>query len=126
MLFKEHADLPADLEDGGHRLAKARRKPKQQMVRAIDGTAERKAALAFEKEERRRERERRKEETAQEKERQQRRRAVDKAQAALEQAEREHDERAAAIQAERDAIDRKSQVEDERWEKLRKALLREK
>ena len=51
------------------------------------------------------------------KERERRQRAVDKAQAALEEAEREHDKRAAALDAERTAVEKQSQAEDVRWEK---------
>ena len=51
------------------------------------------------------------------KERERRQRAVDRAQAALEEAEREHDKRAAALDAERTAVEKQSQAEDVRWEK---------
>jgi hypothetical protein len=75
-----------------------------------------------------REREEAKEEAAQEKERERRQQAVAKAQAALDEAMREHDERAATLNEERDALDQKSQAEDERWaleeKKLESALRR--
>jgi hypothetical protein len=124
--FGEHAELPTDLGDG-ERPAKAVRKSKGHKAkkpssRPVDKAAERKAALAFEKEQKRRERERASEEVARQKERERRQEAVDKAQAALETAEREHAKRAAAIQLEVDALEKKSQAEDARWDKERGRL----
>src|SRR5215472_1428678 len=64
--FKEHAELPTDL--GGDDISKragtrsVRPKPLKHPERAKDQAADRKAALAFEKEQERRERERAKEE----------------------------------------------------------------
>ena len=124
--FGEHAELPTDLGDG-ERPAKAvwkskGHKAKKPSSRPVDKAAERKAALAFEKEQKRRERERASEEVARQKERERRQEAVDKAQAALETAEREHAKRAAAIQLEVDALEKKSQAEDARWDKERGRL----
>jgi len=124
--FGEHAELPTDLGDG-ERPAKAVRKSKGHKAkkpssRPVDKAAERKAALAFEKEQKRRERERASEEVARQKEHERRQEAVDKAQAALETAEREHAKRAAAIQLEVDALEKKSQAEDARWDKERGRL----
>ena len=124
--FGEHAELPTDLGDG-ERPAKAVRKSKGHKAkkpssRPVDKAAERKAALTFEKEQKRRERERASEEVARQKERERRQEAVDKAQAALETAEREHAKRAAAIQLEVDALEKKSQAEDARWDKERGRL----
>ena len=124
--FGEHAELPTDLGDG-ERPAKAVRKSKGHKAkkpssRPVDKAAERKAALAFEKEQKRRERERASEEVARQKERERRQEAVDKAQAPLETAEREHGKRAAAIQLEVDALEKKSQAEDARWDKERGRL----
>jgi hypothetical protein len=52
--FMEHADLPTDLAGNGpkHRPKKTLAKPKEQVPRTTDDEAARKAALAFEKEER--------------------------------------------------------------------------
>lgn len=124
--FGEHAELPTDLGDG-ERPAKAVRKSKGHKAkkpssRPVDKAAERKAALTFEKEQKRRERERASEEVARHKERERRQEAVDKALAALETAEREHAKRAAAIQLEVDALEKKSQAEDARWDKERGRL----
>jgi hypothetical protein len=118
--FGEHAELPIDL--GGSGPTKATRKSKgskakQPSSRPIDKAAERKAALAFEKEQKRRERERASEETARQKDRERRQQAIDKAQAALDKAEQEHAKRAAAIEAEVEALEKRSQTEEARWDK---------
>ena len=114
--FGEHAELPTDL--GGPGPTKAVRKSKgrtakQPPSRPIDKAAERKAALAFEKEQKRRERE----EAARQKDRERRQQAVDKAQAALNKAEQEHSKRAATIQTEVEALQKRSQAEQARWGK---------
>jgi hypothetical protein len=122
--FKEHAELPTDLGDG--RPTKAARKSKgsrtKKPSRPVDKTAERKAALAYEREESRREAERAREEAARQKERERRQQAVDKAQAALDDAEQEHAKRAAAIEAEVEALEKKSQTEQARWHKEKERL----
>jgi flagellar biosynthesis GTPase FlhF len=123
--FSEHAELPTDLGGGGP--AKAARKPKGSQAnkrpsRPVDKAAERRAALAYEREQRRRELERAKEEAARQKERERRQQAVDKAQAALDKAEQEHAKRAAAIQAEVEALEKRSQTEEARWDKEKERL----
>jgi hypothetical protein len=121
--FKEHGDLPTDLSKvDGRKPREYRPKAKKPSAGTMDGKATHKAALAFEKEERRRERERQKEEAAQEKERERRGEAIEEAQAALEKAEREHEKRAAAIDAERAFLEKRSQSEHQRWETERKKL----
>ncbi|WP_035716487.1 hypothetical protein [Bradyrhizobium genomosp. I (2014)] len=122
--FSEQAELPSDL-GGDRRSTKAARKSKSAMKpssRPVDKAAERKAALAYEREERRRESERAREEAARQKERERRQQAVDKAQAALDKAEQEHAKRAAAIQAEVEALAKRSQTEEARWDKERERL----
>ncbi|PPQ19418.1 cell envelope biogenesis protein TolA [Bradyrhizobium sp. AC87j1] len=124
--FSEHAELPTDL-DGGGRPTKAARKSKRPVSkepssRPVDKVAERKAALAYEREERRRADERAREEAARQKERERRQRAVDKAQAALDRAEQEHAKWAGAIQAEVEALAKRSQTEDARWSKEKERL----
>ena len=92
--FSEHAELPTDLGGGGRPTKAARKsarhKPKKTSAGPVDKAAERKAALAYEREQKRRERERAREEAARQKERERRQQAVDKAQAALDKAEGEH------------------------------------
>jgi hypothetical protein len=122
--FGEHADLPRHLsgDEPNHKRANARAKPKKQVPQPNDNKAARKAALAFEREQRRRDSERRKDETAREKERQRRQQAIAKAQAALEKAKRDHDRRAGTIEAERAAVEKRSRAEEARWEKQKEKL----
>jgi hypothetical protein len=112
--FSEHAELPTDLGGGGPTKAARKSKgpkAKQRSSRPVDKAAERKAALAFKKVQKRRERERASEETARQKDRERRQQAVDKAQTALDKAEQERAKRAAAIQAEVEALEKRSQAE---------------
>jgi hypothetical protein len=123
--FGEHAELPTDL--GGPGLTKAARKSKgskakQPSSRPIDKVAERKAALAFEKEQKRRERDRASEDAARQKDLERRQQRVDKAQAALNKAAQEHAKRAAIIQAEVEALEKRSQAEEARWDKEKERL----
>lgn len=118
--FKEHAELPTNLGDAIARPSKAARKPpgrkpKQTSSRPADKAAEQKAAVAYEREQKR-------EEAARQKEREHRQQTVDKAQSALDKAEREHAERAGAIQAEADAIEKRAEAENARWKKEKERL----
>ena len=124
--FREHADLPTDLAGDGPKYSpkKTLAKPKEQVPGTTDNEAARKAALAFEREQRRLENQRRKEEAGRERERQRRNKAIAKAQAALEKSEREHRKRVATIEAARDALEKKSQAEDARWAKEKEELER--
>jgi hypothetical protein len=123
--FSEHAALPTDL--GGGKPKEAARKSKGPKTKKpsshpVGKAAERKAALAYEREQTRRELERAKEEAARQKERERRQQAVDKAQAALDKAEQEHAKRAAAIQAEVEALEKRSQTEKARWDREKERL----
>jgi hypothetical protein len=105
--FKEHAELPTNLGDATARPSKAARKaagrkPKKTSSQPADKAVEQRAAVAYEREQKRRDRARAREEAARQKEREHRQQAVDKAQSALDKAEREHADRARAIQAETD------------------------
>jgi hypothetical protein len=124
--FSEHAELPADLGDGGRpakgALKPARRKPTKAAARPVDKAAERKAALAYERQEERREREQAREEAARQKERERRQQDIDKAQAALDKAKGEHEKRAAAIQAEIEALEEKARSENADWDNERERL----
>ena len=95
------------------------RKPQKHTKQATDHAADRKAALAFEKEQKRRERERAKE---WKKERERRQHAVDKAQSALDAARRKHEKNAADIQTQIEVLEEMSQAEDAHWEKERERL----
>ena len=122
--FREHTELPTHLagDEPKRSPKKTIAKPQKQATRTTDNEAAGKAALAFEREQRRREKQRRKEEAAAEKQRERRKKAVAKAQAALERGEREHHKRVATIEAQRDALEKKSQAEKARWTKEREKL----
>src|SRR5258708_3008869 len=79
-------------------------------------------AVTYEREQKRRDGERAREEAGWQKEGEHRQQAVDKAQSALDKAEREHAERAGAIQAEADAIEKRAQAENARWKKGKERL----
>ena len=119
--FKEQAELPTDL--AGDRASKASGRKSQggkaprPSRRGNDQAADRKAALAFEKEHKRRARERAKEEAALEKQRERRQHAIDKAQGALDAARWKHEEKVAGVRAEVEALEEKAQAEEARWEK---------
>ena len=124
--FKEQAELPTNLT--GDNISKkagsrsVRRKPQTHPEPATDRAAERKAALAFEKEQERRKRERAREEAVQRKERERRQKAVDTAQSALDAARRKHEKIASDIQAQLEALEETSQAEGARWEKEKARL----
>lgn len=122
--FKENADLPEDLapDESKGRPKRPHSKPTKQPSSKIDDTAARKAALAFEKEQRKREGERRKEAAVLAKQRERREQAVAKAQAAINEARRDHEERASAIEAQRAVLEKRSAEEDERWKKQKDKL----
>ncbi|AWM07289.1 cell envelope biogenesis protein TolA [Bradyrhizobium symbiodeficiens] len=135
--FSESAELPTDLGDddaepGSKRKKHPKKQPKRETRSAkrpakaarkssgkTDDQAARKAAAAFEKEERRREAARAKEEAARARDRARRDKAVAAAEAALGKARREHVSRAEAIEAERAALDERAEAEQDRWDKQR-------
>lgn len=118
--FKVSADLPKQLASGVAKAkpSKSPGKRKRAAARTDIGKdakrnaeAERRAALAFEKEQRQRAQQEKHEQAA----RARRERLVAKAQAALDEAEQEHLKRAGALAAERASIEEKARAEDERW-----------
>jgi hypothetical protein len=121
--FKENAELPTDI--GGERRQKttagksAGHNTHKHPKRAVDPAAERKAALAFEREEKRRERERAKEEASQRSERERRKKAIAKAQGALDAASGRHEKEVADLQARIAALEEKVRAEKASWEKER-------
>jgi hypothetical protein len=88
----------------------------------VDEKAERKAAAAFEREERKRELQRKKEEEVAAKARARRNAAIERAKSALDDARRKHDERSASIEKDRKAVERRASDEEARWEKERSTL----
>jgi len=124
--FVEHAELPANLPAGRKTSVEHPKAAKKRRGRspagAVDAQAARKAAMKFEREEKRRERQRRREEAVATRQRERRHAASAKAEATLEQAEREHDKRASLIETARATADRRWEAEQARWEKQKKKL----
>lgn len=122
--FAEHSDLPSDLGSGEDRARPEKHgpKPAKRAAPEISERDARKAAADFEKKQKRREAERRREEASRERECERREKATAKAQAALDNAEREHEQKAAAIRAEAETIEKRACAEDERWKKERERL----
>jgi type IV secretory pathway TrbL component len=113
--FAEHAELP-DLDDEPSGPKKSQRPgPKRRAAAAVSVEDSRKAAVRFEREQRRRDAERQREAAAREKDRAKREKMVAKAQEALDTAQREHGERSETLRAERDAIEKRIEAEDARW-----------
>lgn len=122
--FKEHADLPKNLDQGQRKkpaLKPSGRKAKKSPARP-DEAADRKAAQAYERERQRREREEAEEEVARQKKRERRQQAVDRAQKALDKTEEEHTQRVAALRAEIEATEKKLGAEDADWHKKKGRL----
>jgi hypothetical protein len=124
--FGEHAELPTDWAGSGRSTNAPRksggRKAKKTPSHPVERAAERKAALSYEREQKRRELEQAKEEAARQKKRERRQQAIDKARAALDKTEQDHAERVAAIQGEVEALEERSQAEDARWQKEKERL----
>jgi colicin import membrane protein len=122
--FEENADLPDGLPSGkpkagskGHSA-----KPRKRHGRTLDDSASRKAALAYEKQERQRDNAQRKEEAARAKLRKRQDQVVVKAEAAFEKARQAHEVRARHIEDARAAIEKRSRAEDTRWDKQKNKL----
>jgi hypothetical protein len=127
--FREHAELPKNLDDGGRTKGAAKSPPRRAERTSVrpDTAADRKAARVYEREQQRREREAAKEEAARQKARKRRQQAIDRAQAAMDEAEREHLQRADSLRAEIEAIEKKLKAEETDWsdhEQRLKAALR--
>jgi colicin import membrane protein len=121
--FREHAELPTASSLEAHSLRfKEPGKEATPKARKVDEREERRAAAAFEKEERSRKLQRQKDEIAAAKVRARRKAAIDKAEAALEDARRQHDEKAASIETDREILERRAQDEENRWQKLKSRL----
>jgi colicin import membrane protein len=122
--FREHSELPtaASLGVAPGDIRDHKRKAKRAKPKKMDEKAERAAAAAFVKEERKRELRRLKQGIAAARARERRKAAMEKAEGALEIARREHDRKAAIIEKDREAVDRRAQAEDERWQKLQGRL----
>jgi colicin import membrane protein len=120
--FTEHASLPTELRRVGEGYTKRRSAKPKKPLRKTDAKLTRKAALDYERAEKRRESERRKEETARAREQQRRDVATSKAKAALEKAQQKHERITTALEAERAHLEERSQAEDARWDKEKRKL----
>jgi colicin import membrane protein len=122
--FSEHAELPTDLPVGKAKHAPAKRSAKrpEPPTTPVDGKTTREAARAFEKEQKRRDSERRREEAKRQRERERREQAIAAAEAALEQARRDHEARLEDIEKDRAVLDKKAQAENARWRKKKGEL----
>jgi colicin import membrane protein len=128
--FTENAQLPKTLP---REISKGESKPvrdekaagrssRPNVVNLADARAAKRAAEEFEKQRARRLKEEEKNETARRKERERRDAEVSKAKAALEDAEKRHDEAMDKIAAERAALDRRAEIEEARWQKEKEKL----
>jgi colicin import membrane protein len=122
--FKEDAELPSDLsrDKVKGRPEKHRAKPVKRSPRKIGDQAARKAALAYEKEQKQRESQRRREAAARAKEQERREQAIAKAQAAIDEAQQAHEQKAGKIDTERAALEERAQAEEARWKKQKEKL----
>jgi colicin import membrane protein len=114
--FAEHSDLPTSVEARGGR-EKRRPKAEKRSPAKIGEKAARKAALDFEREQKRNEAKRRAELAAEAKKRERREKAAAKAQAVFDEAERDHNARAAAIEVDRAVVEKRAQDEEARWQR---------
>jgi len=122
--FRELAELPtaSSLEAHSLRFKEPRKEAKAPKARKIDEKEERRAAADFEKEERRRKLQHQKEEMAAAKVRARRKAAIEKAEAALEEARGQHHEKVALIESDRGILERRAQDEEKPWQKLKSRL----
>lgn len=121
-------EFTEDAEVSGSFVGRAKIKPQARKPHtsppptSADRVADRKAALAYEKQEAQRERQKRKEEAAQQRERERRDQAISGAEAALQQAEEAHNRIVQQIDKAQAELDRKSDAEKARWEKEKEKL----
>ena len=122
--FREQAELPTAASlDAPPRGRKPRpNRTTSPKAQKLDAKAERRSTAAFEKAQRRRERQRQKEEAAAAKTIARRKAAMERAEAALADARREHEKTAAAIDKDLAAVHRRAETEEERWQELKERL----
>ncbi len=120
--FAEHAGLP-DLEDKEGKSKVSRHpQPKRRGASKIKAADSRKAAAAYEREQKRHDVERRREEAASERPQAKRGKRSPKGPSELDDAQREHEERSGKLEADRRAIEKRIEAEDARWESQREKL----
>jgi len=120
-----HDDFTENAEASGSFVGRSKpplRKTRPAPPKAVDRSADRKAALAYERQEAQRERQERKDKSAQQRERERREQAIEAAEAALHQAGKAHGLIVKEIDKAQEELDRKSIAEKERWEKEKNKL----
>jgi colicin import membrane protein len=126
--FRETSELPKVPADAKTATASRGRPARPAKAAGTDDAPARKAAQGFDRERRKHEEAQRREEAAEARKRERRSTRIAEAQAAIDAAEEEHDERAAAFEAEHDRIRKRADAEERRWktrrDKLREALHR--
>lgn len=117
--FKVTSGLPTNLTNEHVPQERPERRVK---TAKVDGSRSRKAAEAFDRQQRKRDEARRKEEAARQQALERRSIQIAKAQAALDAAEADHEAKAADIQSERDTIEKREESERHRWARQRATL----
>ena len=121
--FSEDAELPhLPPDEVKERRPNRIDKKEEPPAPKLDDKANRDAALAFDREQKRRETARLREVGARERRRKRQGEAIVKAERSLEEAEQSHEAKVKKIQNDRAALDSQSQAEDARWEKQREKL----
>jgi len=122
--FSEDAELPDLLPDEvkERRAKRIVKKKKEPPVPKLDDKANRDAALAFEREQKRRETARLREEAARERRRKRQEEAIAKAERSFEEARLVHEAKVKKIDNNLAALERESKAEDARWKKQKEKL----
>lgn len=120
--FAEHTDLPDLADERAKPKKRHRADSKRRAAPKLSFEDSRKAAAAFEREQKRRDAQRQRVEAEREKERAKREKLVAKALGDLDAAQREHEERSEGLEAERRDIEKRIEAEDARWERERERL----
>jgi type IV secretory pathway VirB10-like protein len=124
--FKEHSELPSakslDAPSQRGREPEKKSKPVSSKAPKLSQKAEREAALAFEREQKRQQAQREKEEAEAAKVRARREVAISKAEAALAAGRKEHEDIVSKIETERAALDKRTESEEDRWETKKERL----
>ncbi len=121
--FSENAELPSHLAlGGGQRTPVKRQKVVRPPGKPIDATKARAASAAFDREQKRRQAKERRKEAARARRQDRQDRAIAAAQAALDQATRDHQGKLEAIEEARAALDQKFGAEEARWKKKQEEL----
>jgi len=124
--FKEHSELPSakslDAPPRKDRAPAKKSKKVSSKAPRLSEKEERKAAIAFEREQKRQQAQREKEEAEAARVRARREAAISKAEAAFAAGREEHEDIVSEIETERAALDKRAESEEDRWEKKKTRL----